>query len=318
MPTWSNTMQNPPSVGGTGLQSLFKRPATGLFLLALPFSYVPRLVEGDTQPWPLLAVLILFLMNRSAKTMTRLDLILIGSVLGAMLVFFARAGFGVEMLRFGYKMFVFTLLWVCVPALPVGLVVRGMKSVILIWFLFGMFQTLALQLGISIEIGGRFVEGRSGVPSLAPEPSLFGILSLLALYYLVISKQKISPIYHAMAFANVFMSGSILAILAGSLFILLTPWRVRILFALIAVPLVIYLLNYSEAFFLNRIQRILSEGLEWRILLLDYSINLRVGHVVYTLWSSFPAALMLQTVPDFETAYNSWAKAYRPHVRPAD
>jgi hypothetical protein len=59
----------------------------------------------------------------------------------------------------------------------------AVRLTILIWLAVGLYQYISVALGLPIEIAGRFVEGRSGVPSLTPEPSIYGSLSILHMMY---------------------------------------------------------------------------------------------------------------------------------------
>ncbi|MBL4783835.1 MAG: hypothetical protein JKY49_00245 [Cohaesibacteraceae bacterium] len=287
------------------MKSLLRTPAASLFVLVLPFSFYPKLIDGDTQPWPLLASLLLFGLSRRAKQMSRLDLLMVAVTIASFIVYFPRSGFNQDLARFAYKLIAFNLLWFCVPSLPPVLVSRAMRWVIAIWFIVGLLQTLAMMLGIDVSYSGRFVPGRSGVPSLAPEPSLYGTLSIVALLYLIASKDGVRPAYIFMAFANVFLSGSILSILVSALVVLFFGYRTKLVLVTLALGLGFFILS-SDLLFLSRVNNIIDSGLKLELLLLDYSINLRVGHIIYTLWEVLPSALIFQTSAEFGNEYNLW------------
>lgn len=282
-------------------------PAAVLFTASLPFTFYPRVLDGDTQPWALLATLLLFTLSHTAQRFRNRDLIITAAVIGGVLMFFSRAGIDEETLRFTYKMLAFLFLWLVVPTLPSNLVSQGLKTVIVIWFFAGLLQVLIVELGITSEFSGRFVYGRSGVPSLTPEPSLFGMLSLLAYFILLSGRKETSWIYGVLVIGNVIMSGSILAILLTTLIFFMINWRLRILAIVLVIPTAVYVLSTSEFSALNRFQTFLESELSWRLLLLDNSFNLRAGHYIYTMWVSLPDALLMKTSPNFMTSYNTWA-----------
>ena len=288
-------------------RGILATPAAVLFTASLPFTFYPRVLDGDTQPWALLTTLLLFTLSHTAQRFRNRDLIITAAVIGGVLTFFSRAGIDEETLRFTYKMLAFLFLWFVVPTLPSNLVSQSLKTVIVIWFFAGLLQVLIVELGISSELSGRFVHGRSGVPSLTPEPSLFGMLSLLA-YFILLSGQKETPwIYGMLVIGNVIMSGSILAIVLTTLIFFMINWRLRIFAIVLVIPTAVYILSTSEFSALNRFQAFLESELSWRLLLHDYSFNLRAGHFVYTMWVSLPDALFMKTSPDFMTSYNIWA-----------
>lgn len=288
-------------------RGILATPAAVLFTASLPFTFYPRVLDGDTQPWALLATLLIFTLNHTAQRFRNRDLIITVAVIGGVLMFFSRAGIDEETLRFTYKMLAFLFLWFVVPTLPSSLVSQGLKTVIVIWFFVGLLQILIVELGITSELSGRFVYGRSGVPSLTPEPSLFGMLSLLAYFILLSGRQETSWIYGMLVIGNVIMSGSILAIVLTTLIFFMINWRLRILAIILVIPIAIYILYTSEFSALNRFQTFLESELSWRLLLLDHSFNLRAGHYIYTMWVSLPDALLMKTSPDFMTSYNIWA-----------
>ena len=287
---------------------LLAAPVATLFTASLPFTFYPRVLDGDTQPWPLLATLLLFTLSRTAQRFSNKDLIITAAVIGGVLTFFSRTGMDEEILRFTYKMLAFLLLWFVVPTLPSNLLLRSLKTVIVIWFAVGLLQTLVVELGVASEFSGRFVYGRSGVPSLTPEPSFFGMLSLLAYFILLSGRTETSWIYGVLVLGNVIMSGSILAIILTTLIFFMINWRLRILAIVLVIPTATYILFTSEFIALTRLQTFLQSELSWRLLLLDYSVNLRVGHFLYTMWISLPDALLMKTSPDFMTSYNIWAR----------
>lgn len=289
------------------INQLYQRPGTTLFLLALPLSFFPKLIDGDTQPWPLLATFLLLLVNKEAQKLRSADMLVIAIAFAGIITYLARSGFTEDFFRFSYKLVSFSLLFVCCSALPSSLVARAMRWVITIWFLVGLLQTIAVALDVNIYMPGRFVEGRSGVPSLTPEPSLYGLLSSLALIYLLYENQQVKFRYIIMAVGNVFLSGSILAILSMGFLVFFIRLRILIMLAFLA-PLMLWAVASNwELAFLNRFVFLFETGADLVVLISDYSINLRIGHVVYTLWTVLLESLFFQTPISFESSYNNWA-----------
>lgn len=289
------------------MEQLKHRLAPNLFVVVLPFSFYPRVIDGDTQPWPFLATVLLFVLSSAIKGVTRADVLVVGVTLGCLVMYLLRTGIDEDFLRFAYKMMAFILLWLCVPALPPALIARAMRWVIAIWFFVGLLQTLAVAIGLDVSFSGRFVWGRSGVPSLTPEPSLYGTLSVVALLYLLMSKEGARPPFVFMGLGNVFLSGSILAIMASCFVVLLLDVRTRIFLFVTVFPAVALAVSSTNFMFLTRLNSVLGSSANSAGLLLDPSFNARVGHVVYTLWVALPSALIFQTAPDFERSYNTWA-----------
>lgn len=289
-------------------RKLFLRaPASSLLALSLPFSFFPRLINGDTQPWPLLAALLLLFSSKNAKRLNLTDVLVLFFAASAIILCFARAGFNDYTARFAYKIVSFAVIWLCTKSVSTELVALGMKMVIAIWFLVGLYQTVVIALGINVLFAGRIVVGRSGVSSLAPEPSLYGMLSVVAILYLLFYTQGTRPIYILMALANVFLSGSLLAVLASLFVVSSLSFRAKLAFFTILAPFIVYLVSTFDLQFLNRLMSFRELGSNWQILLADYSINLRVGHVVFTLATNLLPNLFLMAPVSFEHAYNLWA-----------
>jgi hypothetical protein len=288
---------------------VFHLRASFLFVLALPFSFFPRVFDGDTQPWPLLAAMILVISSKTARRLTSVDVVVLCLVTFAIMGCFARAGFSDSSVRFAYKLMSFAAFWLCARSVSTKLVAQGMKMVIAIWFLVGLYQTVAIAIGMDVLFAGRIVVGRSGVSSLTPEPSLYGMLSIVALLYLFLSKEGARSVYVFMAFANVFLSGSFLAMIASLFVVAALSFRAKIAFLMGLAPVMFFAVSILDFQFLNRVLSLWESGLEWQALLLDYSINLRIGHIVYTLGPALLFSLVFLAPLSFEEAYNVWARS---------
>ncbi len=182
-----------------------------------------------------------------------------------------------------------------------------MKATVVIWFLVGMYQYAALNLGYEIEIAGRFLKGRMGPPSLAPEASYYGSLSMLQLMYLLSEQSRKSRIFIGLAVASVVMSGSLLAmiLLVFVLWRLPRKWLVGVA---VAVPLLILVdFHLTSAGVTSRLASITAEGYSVAAFFLDASLNLRVGHMYFTMVANLMPSLLLLGPVDFMTQYNAFA-----------
>jgi hypothetical protein len=181
------------------------------------------------------------------------------------------------------------------------------QIVLVVWFLVGLYQYLAVQLGLPVSFAGRYVEGRSGIPSLAAEPSYFGSLSIIMAMYLLHDRQKGDWIFLTIAILNVLMSGSILSVLLlGFLFLYLRP-TTMLLAAGAFILLVMVDATVNEAGLTARLAGFRTAGEGIVGILLDPSLNLRAGHIWYTLWQNLPAQLAFANPIDFQNQYNSFA-----------
>jgi len=285
----------------------FSAPFAVLFIAALPFAYYPKLFPTDTQLWPLLTSLLVLAMSRQSRQLTQGDIALLLLAAGAFCSSLYRLGFSEGLLRFSYKLLAFTVLWIVVPRLQEDLLARGMKLLIFLWFIVGASQSLLVLLGLEVDIPGRYVPGRSGVPSLAPEPSLYGLISVLALHFLLLSRQPVSPVYTLMAFANVILSGSVLAGMMAGFLLFAFGWRGRLLAGLGLFAIALLLITSTELPLLGRLQAVLGNLGNGQFLLSDFSINQRLGHLFFTLWFGLPQALLMTDQSSFQEAYNAWA-----------
>lgn len=277
------------------------------FLLALPFLYVPKLLEGDTQPWVFLGAVFALFTFRPRLFIQKSDLPAILFAVAALAAYVARAGLGAETIRAAYIFLVFATLWILANRGGHTLFRRAVQVVLVVWFLVGLYQYLAVRLGLPVSFAGRYVEGRSGIPSLAAEPSYFGSLSIIMAMYLLHDRRKGDWIFLAIAVLNVLMSGSILSVLLlGFLFLYLRP-TTMLLAAGAFIMLVMVDATVNEAGLTARLAGFRTAGEGIVGILLDPSLNLRAGHIWYTLWQNLPAQLAFANPIDFQNQYNSFA-----------
>jgi hypothetical protein len=235
---------------------------------------------------------------------------LIFITISAALAYFARAGFDSGTLRFTYKLFLFILLWKLLPKIPQSSILFGIKLTIWIWFIAAVGQYVFLLLGWDISLFGRFVSGRGGVPSLTPEPSFYGTISVILLVYLMSARQRVSRIYYLMSMSALALSGSLLPLIAFSgVAIFRAPFRVKLIMAAAVFALIVFVLGHADIPYVRRLVFFLSSGGNLSGLLFDYSVNLRLGHILFSLYANIPEELYFGSAASFQNAYNAWASS---------
>ena len=276
-------------------------------LLSCPFMYFPRILEGDTQPWVLLAALIALFTFRTDRFVLKKDLSLVCLSLLAVLVYAVRGGSGADLVRVVYTQAMFICLWLVCSRDKFGFMLSAVRLTVVVWFVVGMYQYLFIAFGWPVEIAGRYIEGRSGVPSIASEPSTYGCLSILHMMSLISENRARNTPYIAAAAVSVVLSGSLLGLLllVFPLLKLNVKWR---LFALLSVPLLI-IGDYSmtSAGVASRVSGMASFGDGIMRLALDPSLNLRAGHIYFTLWANFWSSVLMMAPVDFMNQYNAFA-----------
>lgn len=278
-------------------------------MLACPIMFFPKVIDGDTQPWVLLAGLIALLSYRTERFIKRRDWPLAVLALGCMAAYAARAPLGFATLRAAYLYVAFVILWVVSERDGGRYLGTAVRLTVLVWFAAGVWEYLLVKAGYDLQIG-RFIPGRSGVPSLTPEPSYYGSVSMIQLMYLLSQKRRSNGLYVVMATASVVLSGSVLAML-----LLLFPlWKLRPLIRFTAIGFLAGLIAadfyLSSAGIVNRLAGFTTTGNGLVSVMLDPSLNLRAGHIFFTLYVDLLPALMLRGPVDFMAQYNDFARAY--------
>ncbi len=182
-----------------------------------------------------------------------------------------------------------------------------MRYVLLVWFLVGLYQFLALRFGLPVSFAGRFIEGRNALPSLTAEPSFFGSLSVLMAMYLLHDRKRGDGWFVALATLNVLMSGSLLSVLLLGFPLLYLRFDLKVLAALALFGMLILDATFNEAGIVARLAGFQSAGEGLVGVILDPSLNLRIGHVWFSLWSNLPASLAFAHPIDFQNQYNAFA-----------
>jgi hypothetical protein len=286
-----------------------KRSDIGILplLVSFPFMYYPKLLEGDTQPWVLIGALIALFTFRTRSFFNRRDLWLIGLAFLAIVTYAFRGSVGFFLLRHVYTYLTFIVLWVVCQRERGDFFPTAVKATVVIWFLIGLYQYAALNLGYEIEIAGRYLKGRMGPPSLAPEASYYGSLSMLQLMYLLSEQNRKNRIFIGLAVASVIMSGSLLAMIL----LVFVVWRLPrkwFIGVAVAVPLLIIAdYNLTSAGVTSRLASITAEGYSIAGFFLDASLNLRVGHMYFTMVANLVPSLLLIGSVDFMAQYNAFA-----------
>ena len=284
-------------------------------LLSIPFMYWPRVIESDTQPWVVIgaAVAALFYWPRRADFSKAFPVV--ATILGilAFAAYWIREPDSEMVRRYGVILGTFIMLWHVgqrgVPS-AVGTFVR---ITIVLWFVVGFYQTIAVRLGLPVDFFGRYVAGRSGVPSLTVEASFYGSISVLHLMYLIADRRRYDWVFYGLAIGSVLLSGSLLSFLLLTVPFFRLPTRLKLAVG-VAVLLVLLLgVDLQASGFFGRVVN-LTPGAFWDSLLSDYSSNLRAGHVVFTYYEALPRELMFRTGPDFFYEYNQWAFLSRVFV----
>lgn len=269
--------------------------------------FYPKILDGDTQPWVFGAALVALLTFRTDRFATRRDVPLIAMSLLCIVAYAMRSTSEFALLRNAYTYVAFLVFWVLCEREDGDYFPAAIKATVVIWFIVGLYQFVLVKLGYTIE-SGRYTPGRSGVPSLTAEASYYGSLSMVHLMYLLTEKKAKNGIFIACAAASVVLSGSVLAML-----LLVFPLRkLRPIYrvgALLVIPLLVFADYYaSQAGLLARLQGITSGASSATSYFLDASLNLRVGHMYFTLFQHLIPSLLLLGPIDFMIQYNHWAQ----------
>jgi hypothetical protein len=277
------------------------------FMAVMPFMYAPKVLEGDTQPWMMLVAILAFFWFRPAIAFNRRDLSLIVLAMLCILAFVLRSASIFDSIRSIYTFGVFILLWTVVQRENGDYFHKAIRYVIVVWFAAGFYQYLAINLDLPVSFAGRYVEGRSGVPSLTSEPSTYGSLSMIQMMYLIKRGQREDHPFILIAALSVLLSGSLLAMLLLTFPLMQLRWRLKIL----AVAMLLVLLTIDRAINVGGISARIADlgspedGLLG--ILVDPSLNLRLGHIIYTLYINFWPSLFFQSGVNFEELYNDFA-----------
>lgn len=280
------------------------------FLLSLPFLYVPKALEGDTQPWVFFGAFLSFLFFWPPKVSNKRDTLIFCLLAFACFAgYFFRAEVNIEMARYVYQFLIFGLMWAVCRRDGGRYAPAAVKATIVIWLAIGVYQTIAVRLGLPIEFAGRYYAERSGVPSLTAEPSFYGSLSVVQMMYVLVNRKPGDLKYVLMALASVVLSGSALAML-----MLIVPlFRLKLIYQILGIVAVFFVTAFgfdiTSSGFFNRLMSLAQFSDTLELLLRDESLNLRFGHLYFTVVETFWTNVLYLNDINFMVDYNSFAFA---------
>lgn len=278
-------------------------------MLAMPLMYWPRVIDGDTQPWVAIGAIVAFVAYWPARRQQGLsEALLITSVaFAAALAYLIRGPEPQALLRYSALLLTFVALWFVGQREQGRLIPHAVRATVVLWFVIGLYEVIAVRVGLPTDFFGRFVAGRSGVPSLTAEPSFYGSISVIQIMYLRTERDPRNGKYMALAAASVLFSGSMLSMLLLLFPILHLPlrWKFGAGVGLMLVMLFGY--DLSQSGFFLRLQHLdfASAGID--LISQDASTSLRFGHLHFTLADHFIDSLLFQGSIDFEREYNQFA-----------
>lgn len=284
-------------------------------MVSLPLLYFPKVLEGDTQLWVLGASVIALLTFRTERFILKSEFWLALLCVACVVLYAIRVDLetsvtnltgAADFLRAGYTQVAFITFWIISRREGGQYFGWAVRFTIAVWLLVAIYQYVAVRVGLPVEFTGRFVPGRSGVPSLTSEPAAYGSLSVLHMMYLLAERRRGNGPFIAAAALSVVLSGSLLALLLLPFPLMKMPQRLRIV-AAISIPLMVFLdYTFSTAGVMARLGTF-SGGLNIYDLLRDASLNLRAGHIVFTLYHNFWESVLLLQPVAFMQDYNEFA-----------
>ena len=288
-------------------------------LMAIPFMYWPRLLEGDTQPWVAAgaALSALFFWPKPREhDLKKLYLPMLAAA-ACMAVYALRETDSQSVLRYVGILATFMTLWMIACRGGQSFVSTAIKFTVVLWFIIAAYQIVAIRLGFPVEFFGRYIASRSGVPSLTAEPSFYGSISVLQMMYLISEEKKSNTPYVIVALASVFLSGSILSYLFLIVPLMRLPTRYKLTGAAVLLLISTQGIRLSDSGFFSRLSSIdFSAAISdpAAILTRDASTNLRVGHVKFSIFDNFERSLFLENESSFRVEYNNWAFQQRRYI----
>lgn len=306
------TLIDPPPAGQPELPPVqTARPAWLALLpllISIPCMYWPKLIDADTQPWVVIgaATGALFYWPLGAHFSKAFPVI--PTILGVLAVgaYWMRSPDSDLLLRYGVIIFTFVMLWQIGNRgvdRTVGTIVR---FTVVLWFLVGLYQSLAVRLGLPIDFFGRYVAGRGGVPSLTAEASYYGSISTLHLMYIIADRRRYDWIFYPLAVGSVLLSGSILSFVLLIIPFFRLPTQLKVAVGLAGLAALLLGVDLMSSGFFARLASLEPSAIT-DSLLSDYSTNLRAGHIVFTYWDALGRELLFRNGVDFFYEYNQWA-----------
>ena len=186
------------------------------------------------------------------------------------------------------------------------ILIYTLKISFFLWILVGLIQTFINNNFLTSFVGERqnsaveyVVESGRGVLGFAPEPTHHGFQLLLFSSFFILTKQKnifiISSLIAALFIAK---SASVVfcIILAFFLFILkkfkiVYLFYILTIFIFLYIPIIDYLNNFDSGSRLIVLMKLFAED-PFTILLSDYSVNMRLGGIIATIFTIFDNYLL--------------------------
>ncbi len=278
-------------------------------MLLLPFIYWPKITDFDTQPTIVAGIALAFVFfwpsheRRISYGMVRLIVL----VVAAIAIYVGRGPETEFAIRYGLILLTFLALWNLGERGAADYLAPFVRATIVIWFAFGLYQTIGIRLGWDMDFTGRFVASYSGVPSITAEPSFYGSLSVLQIMILASNHVRRNIPFYVLAAMSVLMSGSLLAFLFFLFPVWLLPARWKLAGAIAVLILLLLGVQVMESGFFARVQKFQLSGLGSDIMGIDISLNLRFGHIWYIFYENILRELSLVNSVDFFFEYNHWA-----------
>lgn len=283
-------------------------------LLMIPFMYMPKIVNGDTQPWIVSCAFIAFFTFRTDAFLFKRDVPLVALSLLCVAVYWMRSTNDFLLMRTCYIHISFIMLWLTCRRANEETFSATIKYTIILWFAVGVYEftnrAMGGGLGMPELLTGRFGTGNGGIPSLTAEPSFYGSLSAVQMMYLLSENKRSNRIYIALAGISAVISGSLLAMTLLAFPLMKLPLRLRIA-AFVGIPaMVVVNFMISSAGLLARVSflQVSQSGGLAETALLDPSLNIRVGNVYFTLYHHFVDSITLSTPIQYLWEYSKFAK----------
>lgn len=285
------------------------------FAFALPFIHYPKLIDGDTQIWIFLAGLIAALIYKTNRFILNKDIPIFVLAGLCLLAYATRAPLDSELLRIAYMHLAFVVFWVITRREEGDVFPVAVRITIICWLIVGLYQSLSLNMGLAVEIPGRFVEGRGGVPGLTAEPSAYGTMSVLHIMYLLNEPEsKYKKWFITAALISVMLSGSILSFALLVFPLMRLPLLKQIALLGVGVMLITMDSMYKFVGVSNRLESFLQDSWGSSFSLLDASLNLRLGHIHFTLLDQLIPSLSLLTSVSFMEQYNAFTVMHSGYI----
>ena len=277
-------------------------------LVTLPFMYYPKMLAGDTQLWVFFAGLLALFAFHLARFPTAADMLTVLLSVACFGVYAIRSDDGLQVVRALHTYVCFIVLWLVCRRDYNGFFGDAVRLTVVVWLVVGCYQYFALALRLPVEIVGRYVEGRGGVPSLTPEPSIYGSLSVLQIMYLLTQHDRKNWPYIVAAAISVILSGSALAQILMVFPVLELSVRFRIALLITLTTFALFELFILSGSLVSRLLGIVTNIATDASVLFDSSSNLRMGHLVFTMGTNFVDSMLLLSPLNFMGQYNSFAQ----------